>query len=484
MEPGSTLGNGRYVLTELVGAGGVGEVWRATDTVLERTVAVKVLKSTLVEEFGAVRRFAAEARVMARLDHRGIAAVYDFGHDADDVAYLVMRFVDGEPLRRIMDRLGSISPERTLTLLIQAADALDAAHEAGVIHRDVKPGNLLVRADGSVVLTDFGIARAAGGADLTGAGMVVGTARYIAPEQASASEITSAVDLYALGVTAYECLTGHVPFDGDSPIDIARQHVESPVPPLPVELPATVRGLVNQMLAKRPPMRPTAAEVASAARAALASLQTQRTEAVLAGPVRRRRALALVATGLVAGLIAVSLIAFGPNGSGVDPASGLSVGVNSGLGGGASPAPTHPAVTGTSTIPVVAPTTPGTQMMPPAPTGRSQTSPGRQPTRTPGGVGTTTGNPAPTTTPPTTTPPPPPTSEPPPTLYPVPDVFHADEYQAVRDLETAGFMASIQREFRDGLNCDLVVDQSPAAGSMQLPQTVVTITIESCPPPP
>jgi len=122
--------------------------------------------------------------------------------------------------------------------------------------------------------------------------------------------------------------------------------------------------------------------------------------------------------------------------------------------------------------------------MPPAPTGRSQTSPGRQPTRTPGGVGTTTGNPAPTTTPPTTTPPPPPTSEPPPTLYPVPDVFHADEYQAVRDLETAGFMASIQREFRDGLNCDLVVDQSPAAGSMQLPQTVVTITIESCPPPP
>jgi eukaryotic-like serine/threonine-protein kinase len=270
---GTTLA-GRYRLDVRLGAGGMGEVWRGEDMVLARTVAVKVLLPGRMDDPGFAARFQGEARAMATINHPGVVDVYDYG--VSDVpgdgptAFLVMRFVDGEPLDRLLTRLTRIAPEPAMELIAQAASALQAVHDRGIVHRDVKPGNLLVRSDGTLVLTDFGIARADLGHRLTDAGMVLGTAAYCAPEQAEGQPVTPAVDLYALGVVAYECLAGHRPFDGDTPVTIALKHIREDPPPLPPDVPPAVRHLVERALVKDPARRwHSAAEMSVAARQAM-----------------------------------------------------------------------------------------------------------------------------------------------------------------------------------------------------------------------
>jgi serine/threonine protein kinase len=243
----------------------MGEVWEATDELLIRPVAVKLLRREYISDEAARARFRSEARFAAALQHGGIAQVYDYG-EQDDLAYLVMELVPGEPLSKILLRSRVLSAEATLDLVSQAARALQIAHDAGIIHRDIKPGNLMVTGDGTVKITDFGIARNGQVSELTQAGMVMGTAHYVSPEQASGKDITPATDLYSLGVVAYECLAGRPPFDADSTVAIALKHVREPPPELPPDVPAPVRELVRRLLAKNPARRPgDAQEVADRA---------------------------------------------------------------------------------------------------------------------------------------------------------------------------------------------------------------------------
>ncbi|MFI1992759.1 protein kinase [Actinoplanes sp. NPDC020271] len=269
-KPGELLG-GRYRLDDRIAAGGMGEVWAATDTVLSRPVAVKTLLGGRGTDPGFLRRFRHEARTMAALRHPGVVAVYDFGDTEDDSAYLVMARVDGEPLNRVIADRGQLTVAETMSIVAQAGRALQAAHEAGVIHRDVKPGNLIIEPDGTVVLVDFGVARSANSVTLTGAREVVGTALYIAPEQVSKRTTGPAADIYALGAVAYHCLTGRPPFLGDNPLAVALQHVTDEPPPLSRDVPRAVRDLVGIALAKQPEERfPSAAAMATAAEAAVA----------------------------------------------------------------------------------------------------------------------------------------------------------------------------------------------------------------------
>src|SRR2546423_3157409 len=242
LTPDATL-NGRYTLQERIAIGGMGEVWRASDEVLGRTVAVKVLKEEYAVDPSFVARFRTEARHVASLSHPGIANVFDYG-EVGDTAYLVMELVDGEPLSTVLAREGRLDPERTLDIVGQAALALQAAHDAGLVHRDVKPGNLLLRPDGVVKVTDFGIARAVDAAPVTQTGVLVGTASYLSPEQASGRDITGASDVYSLGVVAYECLAGERPSRADSAVGIAMAHATATPPALPKELPSLVTDFV------------------------------------------------------------------------------------------------------------------------------------------------------------------------------------------------------------------------------------------------
>jgi tRNA A-37 threonylcarbamoyl transferase component Bud32 len=272
--PGELLG-GRYRLDDRIAAGGMGEVWQATDTVLKRDVAVKTLLADRATDRGFQRRFRHEARALAALRHPGVVTVYDFGStDAED-AYLVMARVDGEPLNRMLGRRGRLTPAETMSVVAQAAQALEAAHRAGIVHRDVKPGNLLIEPDGTVVLVDFGVARSADSGTVTGAGEVVGTALYIAPEQVARQETGPAADVYALGALAYHCLAGHPPFQGRNPIAIALQHLDDDPPPLPDDIPAGVRAIVRTALSKDPADRfPSAGAMAQAAESAVTSPDT------------------------------------------------------------------------------------------------------------------------------------------------------------------------------------------------------------------
>jgi tRNA A-37 threonylcarbamoyl transferase component Bud32 len=249
---------GRYRLDERIAVGGMGEVWRGQDTVLGRVVAVKCLKPEYVDDPEFSQRFRAEARHAAGLSHPGIASVYDYGEqtEPEKAAWLVMELVDGEPLSTLLHRQGAMTADQALDVVGQAAMALEAAHIAGVVHRDVKPGNLLVRPDGVVKVTDFGIARATDAVPLTQTGTVVGTAYYLSPEAASGSPVTPASDVYSLGVVAYECLAGRRPFPGDNAVAVALAHVRETPPPLPVSVPAAVRALVLSAMEKDPTRRP------------------------------------------------------------------------------------------------------------------------------------------------------------------------------------------------------------------------------------
>jgi len=272
LAPDTALGN-RYRLRSHIATGGMGEVWRADDTVLHRPVAIKVLARNLANDPTFLDRFRQEARNTAALAHPGIAGVYDYGEvePADsgappESAYLVMELIDGRPLSDLLAEQGRLPVDRTLEVVEQTAGALQAAHSAGVVHRDVKPGNILVQNDGVVRITDFGIARAANAVPLTRTGTVLGTAYYLSPEQAEGRDATPASDLYSLGVVAYECLAGRRPFVHDNPVSVAMMHLNEAPAPLPVDVPEPVRRFVDRLLAKRPAARfATAAEVAAAA---------------------------------------------------------------------------------------------------------------------------------------------------------------------------------------------------------------------------
>jgi serine/threonine-protein kinase len=266
---GTVLG-GRYRLESLIAAGGMGQVWRGHDETLGRTVAVKLMHAQLSYDPGFLERFRGEARHTAALSHPGIATVYDYG-EADSQAYLVMQLVEGHSLAAVLDGVGRLPAENTLDVIAQVASALQAAHATGVVHRDVKPANLLVRPDGTVVVTDFGIARSVHATGtLTVTGEVMGTAAYLAPEQAEGKPASPATDVYSLGIVAYQCLAGRRPFEGDSPVATALAHLRDPAPPLPADVPPAVRAVVEKAMAKNPADRfASAAALAAAARAAV-----------------------------------------------------------------------------------------------------------------------------------------------------------------------------------------------------------------------
>ena len=260
----------RYRLDERIATGGMGDVWRGTDVVLGRNVAIKVLLPTLVTDPDFNARFEGEARTLASLRHPGVVDVYDYGESelvtGETAVYMVMAYVHGEPLSHRIADAGRLGVPETLSLVTQAARALHAAHGKGIVHRDVKPGNLLVQPDGQVILVDFGVARSAAVTSVTAANAVPGTALYMAPEQASGKAVSPATDIYALGVVAYHCLAGETPFTGKTPIEVAIAHLHSEPPPLPDDVPASVQALVARALAKDPADRfPSAQAFAVAA---------------------------------------------------------------------------------------------------------------------------------------------------------------------------------------------------------------------------
>jgi serine/threonine-protein kinase len=258
--PDLSLG-GRYRLVELIATGGMGQVWRARDDVLGRVVAIKILKPELAEDATFRQRFRDEGRHSAPLSHPGIATVFDYG-ESDGYAYLVMEHVDGRPLSKVLEQAGRLPVQQALDVVGQAALALDAAHQAGVVHRDVKPGNLLLRADGVVKVTDFGVARAVHTAPLTQTGTVFGTAQYLSPEQVSGQPVTAASDIYSLGLVAYECVSGQRPFGGDNAVETALARLRGAAPGLPDTVPEPTRALIARAMAADPVDRfPTAADM-------------------------------------------------------------------------------------------------------------------------------------------------------------------------------------------------------------------------------
>ena len=258
---GVVLG-GRYALEEHIGDGGYGEVWHATDTVLSRPVAVKLLRPRYAQRGEALARFRAEARLAGGLSQENIAQVFDYGEAADgQPPYLVMELVDGPSLEAVLDG-GPLGSGRTMDIVAQAAAGLQAAHGAGMIHRDIKPGNLLLAPGGTVKITDFGIAHTIGSVPVTASGELIGTPGYLAPERAEGELATPASDLYSLGMVAYECLAGAPPFTGTA-LEVTIAHRDRPLPPLPPSVRADVYAFVMRLTAKDPACRlDNAAEVA------------------------------------------------------------------------------------------------------------------------------------------------------------------------------------------------------------------------------
>jgi len=261
VEPGRRTLGGRYELGSLLATGGMGQVWRARDTLLDRPVAVKVLRNEFTGDPTFLARFRAEARHTAVLAHRNIAALYDYGEETaqdgtgETLAYLVMELVEGESLADLLSRERRLPVGPTLDLLEQTASGLAAAHAAGVVHRDVKPGNVLVGADGIVKITDFGIAWSASSVPLTQTGQVVGTAHYLSPEQAAGSKAGPASDVYSLGMIGYECLAGRRAFEGDNSVQIALRQLRDIPDPLPDDVPENVHRLIGRALLKDPAQR-------------------------------------------------------------------------------------------------------------------------------------------------------------------------------------------------------------------------------------
>ncbi|GAA2488466.1 Stk1 family PASTA domain-containing Ser/Thr kinase [Terrabacter carboxydivorans] len=257
----------RYSLGERIAVGGMGEVYLATDDRLGRQVAVKVLSPAFADSPDFIERFRREALTAARLSHPNIAQVYDYGVDGAS-HFIVMEYAEGSDLAHLIREHGRLTPSDAVRVAEQVCAALAVAHRAGVVHRDVKPGNVIVRSDGMVKVTDFGIARALGQASITDTGTVMGTAAYVAPEQARGEATTPSSDLYSLGILLFQMLTGAVPFEGDTPVAVALRHLDEPVP-LPssrvADLPANLDDVVVRATAKSPADRYPDADAMAAA---------------------------------------------------------------------------------------------------------------------------------------------------------------------------------------------------------------------------
>lgn len=240
--------SGRYQIESLLGQGGMSAVYRGNDPNLRRTVAIKLIHSHLSEEPQFVSRFEEEAAAVAQLKHPNIIQVYDFDHDGDTY-YMVLEFVPGETLQARLRKLNQanrrMALEEVRNVVAGVCDALDYAHRRGMIHRDVKPANIMITPEGQPVLMDFGIAKIVGGKQHTATGAVIGTAAYISPEQVRGESLDSRVDIYALGITLFEMLSGRPPFDGDSAMTVMLKHVNDPVPDLAQIDPSIPRGLVE-----------------------------------------------------------------------------------------------------------------------------------------------------------------------------------------------------------------------------------------------
>ena len=256
MKPTKSLQlGGRYRLLSQIAVGGMGEVWIAHDESLARDVAVKVLREEFAGNQDFLDRLRTEARNSAGLSHTNIAQLYDYGEQQGS-GYLVMELIKGEPMSDLLEREPVLAPRRLLPILAQTARGLHAAHVGGVVHRDVKPGNILLESNMVVKITDFGVSLAANQAPMTATGMVMGTAQYLSPEQAIGRPATGASDIYALGIVAYESIAGHRPFTGPTAVDIAVAHVNEPVPQLPSATHPDLAELIMQMLDKDPTKRP------------------------------------------------------------------------------------------------------------------------------------------------------------------------------------------------------------------------------------
>ena len=262
----TALAGGRYQLGQLIGRGGMAEVHVALDTRLGRTVAVKIMRADLANDDIFLARFRREAHAVAQMNNPNIVNIYDSGEelvssesgDAERLPYIVMEYVKGQTLRDIIKVNGALSQRDCEQVMLGVLNALDYSHRMGIIHRDIKPGNIMISEQGVVKVMDFGIARALddSAATMTQSQGVVGTAQYISPEQAQGQHATPQSDIYSLGIVAYEGLCGHRPFTGATPVDIAAAHVNNPVPPLPDSVDVQLREFVMSMLSKDPLDRP------------------------------------------------------------------------------------------------------------------------------------------------------------------------------------------------------------------------------------
>ena len=306
---GTALG-GRYRLDEEIGKGGMSTVYRAFDTVLERPVAIKLMHREIASDSDQLERFRREARAVAQLSHAHIVTVIDAGEEVDEgggstgggsTPYIVFEYVDGETLKALIRRTGPLEITEAIAYAIEIARALGAAHEHHIVHRDVKPQNVLLTAEGTAKITDFGIARTLTEEGLTLDGRVLGTTDYVSPEQALGHKVTGQSDIYSLGVVLYEMLTGAIPFTGDSPVAVAMRHVREEIPDVQYRRPevsaataAVVERATAKDLARRYPDIPTlladleevlAVEVARAGQSTGEVTSVLRT---LPAPARRR----------------------------------------------------------------------------------------------------------------------------------------------------------------------------------------------------
>lgn len=254
-----TLIGDDYQLQWIIGHGGMSTVWLADDVANDREVAIKVLRPEFTDNDEFLTRFRNEALAAEDIDSPNVVATYDYREvpteDGLDMCFIVMEYVRGESLADLIAREGQLDEELALEVLGQAAHGLAAIHRMGLVHRDIKPGNLMITQNGSIKITDFGIAKAASAVPLTRTGMVVGTAQYVSPEQAQGFEVTSASDIYSLGVAGYEMLSGRRPFTGDSSVSVALAHVSNEAPPLSTSISAPTRELIGIALRKDPATR-------------------------------------------------------------------------------------------------------------------------------------------------------------------------------------------------------------------------------------